>query len=69
MNQRLTGCPRQEGSYHVSVGDIRELIALSREAPDVPSEGFIGLLATVLEVLGVPRMFVRALEAPHKDLP
>ena len=69
VNQRLAGCPRQEGSYHVSIGNVRELIALSGEAPDVPVEGFAGLLVTILEVLGVPRMLVRALEVPHKDLP
>ena len=69
VNQRLIGCSGQEGSYHVGVSDIRELVALSGEAPDVPTEGFSGLLAIVLEVPGVPRMFVRALEVPHKDLP
>ena len=68
MNQRLTGCPGQEGSYHVGVGDVRELVALSGEAPDVPVKGFAGLLATVLEVLWVPRALVCALEVPHKDL-
>ena len=50
MNQGLTGRPRQEGSYHVGVGDVRELVALSGEAPDVPMEGLAGLLTTVLEV-------------------
>ena len=69
VNQRLACCPRQEGSYHISVDDVRDLIALLGEAPDVPVEGFAGLLAIVLEVLGVPRTFVRALEVPHKDLP
>ena len=68
VNQRLVGCPKQEGSYHVGVGDVRELVALSGEAPDVPAEGFIGLLAAVLEVPWVSRAFVRALEVPHKDL-
>ena len=68
MDQRLTVCPRQEGSYHVDVGDVRELIALSGEAPDVLVEGFAGLLATILEVPRVPRMLVRALEVPHEDL-
>ena len=68
VNQRLAGCPRQEGSYHVGVCDVGELIALSGEVPDVPTEGFAGLLATVLEVPGVPRTLVRALEVPHKDL-
>ena len=69
MNQTLIGCPGQEGSYHIGVGDVRELIALLGEAPDVPAKGFVGLLEKVLEVPGVPKTLVRALEVPHKDLP
>ena len=69
MNQRLAGHLGQEGSYHVGVGDVKELVALLGEAPDVPTEGFTGLLVTVLEVPGVPRTLVHALEVPHKDLP
>ena len=69
MNQRLVGRPEQEGSYHVSVGDVRELVALLGEALDVPVEGFIGLLAVVLEVPSVPSALVRALEIFHKDFP
>ena len=68
MNQGLVGHPGQEGSYHVGVGDIRELIALLGEAPDVPAEGLTGLLTTVLEVPWVPRALVCALEVSHKDL-
>ena len=68
MNQGLTGHPRQEGSYHVGVGDVRKLIALSGEALDVPTEGLTGLLTAVLEVPWVPRALVYALEVPHKDL-
>ena len=68
MNQGLVGRPRQEGSYHVGIGDVQELIALLGEAPDVPAEGLTGLLTTILEVPWVPRAFVRALEVPHKDL-
>ena len=68
VNQRLAGHPGQEGSYHVDVGDVRELVALSGEAPDVPVEGLTGLLTSVLKVPWVPRVFVRALEVSHKDL-
>ena len=68
MNQRLIGHPGQEGSYHVGVGDVRELIALPGEAPDVPAKGLTGLLMAVLEVPWVPRAFVHALEVSHKDL-
>ena len=50
MNQRLAGGPGQEGSYYVSVDDVRELVALSGEAPDVPAEDLTGLLTVVLEV-------------------
>ena len=68
MNQGLIGHPRQEGSYHVGVGDIRELIALLGEVIDVPMEDLIGLLMVVLEVPWVPRALECALEVPHKDL-
>ena len=68
MNQGLAGRPGQEGSYHVGVGDVRELVALLGEAPDVPSEGFIGLLAAVLEVPWVSRALLCALKVSHKDL-
>ena len=66
---RLVGHPEKEGSYYVSVGDVRELIALPGEALDVPMKGFIGLLAAVLEVPRVPRALVCALEVSHEDLP
>ena len=68
MNQGLVGRPRQEGSYHLSVDDVRELVALPGETLDVPTEGLTGLLTSVLEVPWVPRAFVRALEVSHKDL-
>ena len=68
MNQGLTNCPGQEGSYHIGVGDVRKLVALLGEALDVPIEGFTGLLSAVLEVPWVPRVLVCALEVPHKDL-
>ena len=68
MDQGFAGCSGQKGSYHVGMGDVRELVALPREAPKVPAKGFIGLLAAVLEVPWVSRAFVRALEVPHKDL-
>ena len=68
MNQGLTGDPGQESSYDVGVGDIGQLIALSGEAPDVPTEGFTSLLSVVFEVPRVPRALVCALEVPHKDL-
>ena len=69
VNQRLAGGPGQEGSYYVSVSNVRELVALPGEASDVPAEGFIGLLAAVLEIPWVPGALVRALEVSHKDFP
>ena len=68
MNQGLTGHLGQEGSYYIGIGDVRELVALPREALDVPMEGRTGLLMVVLEVPWVPKTFVRALEVSHKDL-
>jgi len=68
VNQRLAGGPGQKGSYYVSVGDVRELVALSGEAPDVPTEGFSGLLSVVLEVPWVPKALVCAIEVSHEDL-
>ena len=47
MNQRLAGSPRQEGSYNIGIGNVRELVALPGEALDVPIEGLISLLMAV----------------------
>ena len=68
MNQGLVGGPRQQSSYNIGIGDVRQLIALLGESPDVSTEGFSGLLLAVFEIPWVPRMLVRALEVLHKDL-
>ena len=68
MNQGLTGHLGQEGSYHISVSDVRELVTLSGEASNVPAEGLTGLLTAVLEVPWVPSVLVCALEVSHEDL-
>ena len=68
MNQGLAGGPRQESSYNVGVGDVRQLVALPGEAPDIPLKDFPGLLSAVFEILWIPRALVHALEVPHKDL-
>ena len=68
MNQGLVGGPRQESSYNVGVGDVRQLVALPGEAPDVPTKGFSVLLSVVLEIPWVPMALVRALKVPHEDL-
>ena len=44
MDQGLVAGPRQESSYDVGVSDIGQLIALPREASDVPMKSFPGLL-------------------------
>ena len=69
MNQGLAGGPREESSYDISVDDVRQLVALPREALDVPTKGFSGLLSAVLEVSWVPRALVCALKVLHEDLP
>ena len=46
VNQGLIGGPRQESSYNVGVGDVRQLVARLGEAPDVPMK--------VLEIPWVP---------------
>ena len=68
MDQGLASGPRQESSYEVSVGDVRQLIALPGEAQDVPMEGFPGLLLTIFEIPWVPRMLLHALEVSCEDL-
>ena len=68
VNQGLVGHSGQEGSYHVDIGDVGKLVALLGEASDVPTKGLTGLLAIVLEVPWVPRVFVRVLEVSHEDL-
>ena len=47
VNQGLAGGLKQEGSYDVGVGDVVQLVALPREAPDVSTKGFFGLLLVV----------------------
>ena len=68
MNQGLVGHSRQQGSYHIDVGDVGKLVALLGEASDVPAEGLTSLRMAVLEVPWVPRALVHALEVSHKDL-
>ena len=68
MNQGLIGGLGQKSSYDISVGDVGQLVALSGEASDVPTESFPGLLSIVFEIPWVPRMRICALEVPHEDL-
>jgi hypothetical protein len=44
MDERLAGHAAGEGIYHVSIGDVGELIVLLREALDVFSKHLVGPL-------------------------
>ena len=50
------------------VANAGQLGALLGEASDEVSERLVWLLATTLEILGVPRAYVCALEIPDEDL-
>ena len=58
----------EEGVDDLDVGDAGELGALLGEASHVVTQGLTGLLATPLEVSGVPKAHVGALEIAHEDL-
>lgn len=66
MRQSFTCGSRDECTNNIGVDKVSQLIALSREAPDLVSQGLIRLLSVVLEVLRVARANVRALEISHK---
>ena len=68
MSQGLAGGPGQENSYDIGIGDVGQLVALPREATDVPTKSFLGLLSVVFEIPWVPRTRVCALEVSHEDL-
>lgn len=68
VDQGLAGGPGQEGSNDVGVGDIGQLIALPGETLDVQAESLSRLLPAVLEIPGIPRACISALEVPHEDL-
>jgi hypothetical protein len=58
----------EERPDDIRVGDIGQLGALLQKPPDVLSQGFPWLLAVALEVPGVPRAHVRALEVSIESL-
>ena len=68
VNQGFTGGPKQESSYNIIVGDVRPLVALLGEAPDINTKGLPGLLSVVFEIPWVPRTHVCALKVFHEDL-
>ena len=67
MDQRLTGCPREECADEVHVNDIWKGVASLREPMDVIPQGLVGLLLATLEVPGIPRMDIRPLEIFYED--
>ena len=67
VDKSLTGHAVDEGIDHVSVGDVRELIAFLREALNVLPEGLINPLVVVVEFLGVPRAGVGTVEVADED--
>ena len=67
VNQGLVGGPKQESSYDVDIGDIKQLVALSGEALDVPMKSFLGLLSAVFYIKWVPTTRVCALEVFNGD--
>ena len=68
MHQVPAGRTLEESVDDLDVGDTRELGALLGEASHVVTQGLAGLLATPLEVPGIPRAHVRALEVAHEDV-
>jgi hypothetical protein len=56
----------EERPDDIRVGDVGQLGALLRKPLDVISQGFPQLLAAALEIPGVPRAHVRALEVSNE---
>jgi hypothetical protein len=69
MNQGVAHLVAPKCRDDISVGHTSELEALSCEASNVISEGFTRLLPVALQVPGVARTHVHALEVTGEDLP
>jgi hypothetical protein len=67
-HQVAAGGASEERDDDIRVGDIGQLGALLRESPDVVLERLSRLLAAALEIPGVPRAHVRALEVAGEGL-
>jgi hypothetical protein len=68
MHQRSTVHARPECRDDVGIADLGEFMALSRETPDVVPQGFPFLLLATLQIPGIARPHVCALEVSGKDL-
>jgi hypothetical protein len=66
--QVAAGGAGEERADDIGVGDVGQLGALLRESPDVVPERLSRLLAVALEISGVPRAHIRALEVAGKGL-
>jgi hypothetical protein len=60
------GCALKEGVHNLGLGYAREFSTALGKAPYEVPERLAGLLGARLQVLGVPRTHVRALEVPHE---
>ena len=67
MDKRLIGHATDEGIDHVSVGDVRELIAFLGEVLNALLEGLISPLLVVAEILGDPQAGVGTLKVVDED--
>jgi hypothetical protein len=56
----------EEGMHNLCLGDTRELRTALGEAPYEVPERLSGLLGACVQIPGVPRAYVRALEVPHE---
>jgi hypothetical protein len=68
MHDRLVGHPLYEGTNHIGVLHIGEVIALLGEAADVLAESLTCLLPTNPQVPGIPWAHVGALEVANEDV-
>ena len=68
VNQRLATGPGEESADHVGVYDVRERVALLGEMTYVVPKGLTGLLLAALEISGIARANVRALEVADEKL-
>jgi hypothetical protein len=66
--QVSAGGAGEEHPDDIRVGDVGQLGALLRKPPDVLSQGFPWLLAAALDILGVTKAHVRALEVSSEGL-
>jgi hypothetical protein len=69
MDECFVGGVVSEGTYHVVVGGVREIVPLLEEPPDVILETFSALLGAPLEVPRASRAFVGALKISDEGLP